>query len=113
MRCKAFWMKRGLPPELLELEMTESILLWGAEQAIEMIDRLRGMSITVAIDDFGTGFSSLSYLRDLPIHKIKLARAFVRDMPHHALSPRAQRFCAWRRPLKSDRVQAPRLCVAR
>jgi len=70
----------GLPPELLELEMTESILLGGAEQAIEMIDTLRGMSITVAIDDFGTGFSSLSYLRDLPIHKIKLDRAFIRDV---------------------------------
>ena len=59
---------------------TESILLGGAEQAIEMIDTLRGMSITVAIDDFGTGFSSLSYLRDLPIHKIKLDRAFIRDV---------------------------------
>ncbi|MEQ5821839.1 EAL domain-containing protein [Halomonas sp. SCS19] len=70
----------GLPPEFLELELTESILLGGAEQAIEMIDTLRGMSITVAIDDFGTGFSSLSYLRDLPIHKIKLDRAFIRDV---------------------------------
>ncbi|MEH6643710.1 EAL domain-containing protein [Vreelandella glaciei] len=70
----------GLPPELLELEMTESILLGGAEQAIEMIGTLRGMSITVAIDDFGTGFSSLSYLRDLPIHKIKLDRAFIHDI---------------------------------
>lgn len=70
----------GLPPELLELEMTESILLGGAEQAIKMIDRLRGMHITVAIDDFGTGFSSLSYLRDLPIHKIKLDRAFIHNI---------------------------------
>ncbi|SDK76096.1 PAS domain S-box-containing protein/diguanylate cyclase (GGDEF) domain-containing protein [Franzmannia pantelleriensis] len=70
----------GLPPELLELEMTESILLGGAEQAIEMIGKLRGMSITIAIDDFGTGFSSLSYLRDLPIHKIKLDRAFIQDI---------------------------------
>ncbi|MBD3894510.1 EAL domain-containing protein [Halomonas sp. ML-15] len=70
----------GLPPELLELEMTESILLGGAEQAIEMIGKLRGMSITIAIDDFGTGFSSLSYLRDLPIHKIKLDRAFIQNI---------------------------------
>ncbi|RCV85915.1 EAL domain-containing protein [Vreelandella rituensis] len=70
----------GLPPELLELEMTESILLGGAEQAIEMISTLRGMNITVAIDDFGTGFSSLSYLRDLPIHKVKLDRAFICDI---------------------------------
>ncbi|QOR39202.1 EAL domain-containing protein [Billgrantia diversa] len=70
----------GLPPELLELEMTESILLGGAEEAIEMIRILDGMNITVAIDDFGTGFSSLSYLRDLPIHKIKLDRAFIRNI---------------------------------
>lgn len=70
----------GLPPELLELEMTESILMEGAEQAIAMIRTLRGMRITVAIDDFGTGFSSLSYLRDLPIHKVKLDRAFIRDI---------------------------------
>ncbi|MGQ4879108.1 EAL domain-containing protein [Billgrantia sp. LNSP4103-1] len=70
----------GLPPELLELEMTESILLGGAEQAIEMIRALRGMSISVALDDFGTGFSSLSYLRDLPIQKVKLDRAFIRDI---------------------------------
>ncbi|WP_404377696.1 EAL domain-containing protein [Vreelandella aquamarina] len=70
----------GLPPELLELEMTESILLGGAEKAIDMIHTLRGMNITIAIDDFGTGFSSLSYLRDLPIHKIKLDRAFICDI---------------------------------
>ena len=70
----------GLPPELLELEMTESILMEGAKQAMEMIRTLRGMRIAVAIDDFGTGYSSLSYLRDLPIHKIKLDRAFIRDI---------------------------------
>ncbi len=70
----------GLPPELLELEVTESILMGGAKQAIEMISTLRGMRIAVTIDDFGTGFSSLSYLRDLPIHKIKLDRAFIRDV---------------------------------
>ncbi|QOR37968.1 EAL domain-containing protein [Billgrantia diversa] len=70
----------GLPPELLELEMTESILMGGAAEAIEMIRMLRGMRIAVAIDDFGTGYSSLSYLRDLPIHKIKLDRAFIRDI---------------------------------
>jgi EAL domain-containing protein (putative c-di-GMP-specific phosphodiesterase class I) len=77
---KAILDETGLPPELLELEMTESILLDGAEQAVKMIDTLRGMNITVAIDDFGTGFSSLSYLRDLPIHKIKLDRAFIQDI---------------------------------
>lgn len=70
----------GLPPELLELEVTESVLLDGAEQAIELISQLKAMGINVALDDFGTGFSSLSYLRDLPIHKVKLDRAFIKDI---------------------------------
>lgn len=70
----------GLPPGLLELEMTESVLMRDAQQAIELIRTLREWGITLAIDDFGTGFSSLSYLRDLPIHKIKLDRAFIQDI---------------------------------
>ncbi|GAA0578638.1 EAL domain-containing protein [Halomonas salifodinae] len=70
----------GLPPELLELEVTESVLLDGAEPAIELINDLKAMGIRVALDDFGTGFSSLSYLRDLPIHKVKLDRAFIKDI---------------------------------
>jgi len=75
----------GLPPELLELEMTESILLKDPEKVIGLVKALRAMGITIAIDDFGTGFSSLSYLRDLPIHKIKLDRSFIGDIlsSHH------------------------------
>ena len=69
-----------LPPELLELEVTESVLLDGAGQAIALINALKSMGIKVALDDFGTGFSSLSYLRDLPIHKVKLDRAFIKDI---------------------------------
>lgn len=70
----------GLPPELLELEITESVLLDGADQAIELIRTLKAMGIRIALDDFGTGFSSLSYLRDLPIHKVKLDREFIQDI---------------------------------
>lgn len=70
----------GLPPELLQLEVTESVLLDGAERAIELINQLKAMGILVALDDFGTGFSSLSYLRDLPIHKVKLDRSFIQDI---------------------------------
>ncbi|ERS91791.1 sensor domain-containing phosphodiesterase [Halomonas sp. PBN3] len=67
----------GLSPELLELEVTESVLLDGAEPVIELMETLKTMGVRVALDDFGTGFSSLSYLRDLPTHKVKLDRSFV------------------------------------
>lgn len=70
----------GLPPEFLELEITESVLLEGADQAIELINTLKAMGIRVALDDFGTGFSSLSYLRELPIHKVKLDKGFIQDI---------------------------------
>lgn len=70
----------GLSPEMLELEVTESVLLDGAELAIELIHDLKAMGVRVALDDFGTGFSSLSYLRDLPIHKVKLDRGFIQDI---------------------------------
>ncbi|OOE89006.1 EAL domain-containing protein [Salinivibrio sharmensis] len=67
----------GLPPEYLELELTEGILMWDTEGAIDLLNMLTNMSITIAIDDFGTGFSSLSYLKELPIGKIKIDKSFV------------------------------------
>ncbi len=76
----------GLRPDLLELEVTESVLLDGAELAIALIDTLRGHGVRVALDDFGTGFSSLSYLRDLPIDKVKLDRSFICDTLHNPRS---------------------------
>ena len=70
----------GLPPELLELEVTEGVLLSGIDKAISMLKSLRDLGVQVAIDDFGTGFSSLSYLRQLPITKVKLDRSFIIDV---------------------------------
>ncbi|MEQ5801271.1 EAL domain-containing protein [Halomonas sp. H10-9-1] len=70
----------GLPPECLELEVTEGVLLSGVEEAVAQLRELRELGVRMAIDDFGTGFSSLSYLRDLPIHKLKLDRAFVQQV---------------------------------
>ncbi|WP_165927523.1 putative bifunctional diguanylate cyclase/phosphodiesterase [Halomonas marinisediminis] len=70
----------GLVPERLELEVTESILLEGVTHASELIRQLGELGVRVALDDFGTGFSSLSYLRDLPIHKVKLDRGFIHDI---------------------------------
>ena len=69
----------GLSPQLLELEVTESVLIDGAEHVIELMETLKDHGIRVALDDFGTGFSSLSYLRDLPTHKVKLDRSFVQN----------------------------------
>jgi diguanylate cyclase (GGDEF)-like protein/PAS domain S-box-containing protein len=70
----------GLPPGLLELEVTEGTLMTNTDQAIALLNDVRDLGISVALDDFGTGFSSLSYLRDLPISKVKLDRLFIRGI---------------------------------
>jgi len=70
----------GVSPMLLELEVTESVLLDGAGPVIELMQTLKDMGVHMALDDFGTGFSSLSYLRDLPTHKVKLDRSFIQDI---------------------------------
>lgn len=70
----------GLPPERLELEITENILLKHESQIIEPLRRLRRLGIGVAFDDFGTGFASLSHLRRFPIDRIKIDRSFIADI---------------------------------
>nr|WP_232230317.1 EAL domain-containing protein [Halomonas sp. 1513] len=65
---------------LLELELTEGILMEQTEGAIETLQQLRGYGIGIAIDDFGTGYSSLSYLKYLPIDKIKIDRSFIKEV---------------------------------
>ncbi|MGO1791959.1 MAG: EAL domain-containing protein [Oceanisphaera sp.] len=72
----------GLAPYLLEVEVTEGVLMSGADTAIKQLDALRQHGVRVAIDDFGTGFSSLSYLRQLPINKVKLDRCFIEGIDH-------------------------------
>ena len=74
----------GLPPALLELEVTEGTLMSNTEQAVALLNDVRDLGISVALDDFGTGFSSLSYLRDLPISKVKLDRLFVSGIAQNA-----------------------------
>jgi len=70
----------GVDSGLLELEITESMIVGDPKRARGVLERLSALGVTVAIDDFGTGYSSLAYLRELPVNEIKIDRTFVREM---------------------------------
>lgn len=67
-------------PQLIEFEITESILMDNPDSVIEVLNQLKAHGIQISLDDFGTGFSSLSYLNQLPLNSMKIDRAFIQDM---------------------------------
>ena len=71
---------RGVPTDVLQLEITEEFLMADRDRARDILTRLRSSGIRISIDDYGTGYSSLSYLRDLPVDELKLDRSFVTPM---------------------------------
>ena len=69
-----------LPPEYLELELTERVAMGNPEAAISIMDDLHAKGVRMSIDDFGTGYSSLSYLKKFKVYKLKIDQSFVRDI---------------------------------
>lgn len=70
----------GLEPSLLELEVTEQVMIDSGYAMIDILDKIRELGVSLALDDFGTGYSSLAYLQHLPVQTIKIDRSFVADL---------------------------------
>ncbi|MFN2361136.1 MAG: EAL domain-containing protein [Marinobacter sp.] len=73
--------RTGIQPDLLELEVTEGVVMQGIDEVLHKLNILRGLGVTLAIDDFGTGYSSLSYLKQFPLHRLKIDQSFSRELP--------------------------------
>ena len=80
-RVAAVLQEAGLPPERLELEITEGVAMQDIPRTIAVLTELKSLGVKFAVDDFGTGFSSLSYLKRFPLDKLKIDQSFVRGLP--------------------------------
>jgi diguanylate cyclase (GGDEF)-like protein/PAS domain S-box-containing protein len=79
-RLRRILEETGFDPALLELEVTEGVIVEGAGEAREALDQIAALGVGLAIDDFGTGYSGLAYLKRLPIDTVKIDQSFVRDL---------------------------------
>jgi len=79
-RVEAILQQVGLPPHRLEVELTENVLMQQGDSALATLHALKSMGVALTIDDFGTGYSSLSFLKHFPVSRLKIDRAFVRDI---------------------------------
>jgi EAL domain-containing protein (putative c-di-GMP-specific phosphodiesterase class I) len=75
--------KYALAPSMLELELTETAIMRNPEKAHQTLEALADLGIALAVDDFGTGYSSLAYLQRLRLHRLKIDKTFVHDLPHN------------------------------
>jgi len=72
----------GMAPELLELEITESMVMFRTDRMMDVLTKIKSMGVQLALDDFGTGYSSLAQIKHLPIDTLKVDRSFIRNLPH-------------------------------
>jgi len=73
----------GINPNLIELELTESIIMKNVKRTLKICTKLKKMGVNISVDDFGTGYSSLSYLKDFPIDKLKIDQSFISNLSDH------------------------------
>jgi hypothetical protein len=110
-RIRTHALAARLRPDLLELEITESVLMNNNEATLAALHQLRDLGVRISMDDFGTGYSSLSYLRSFPFDKIKIDQSFIRDLAERPESNAIIRAVAGLGQSFGDDITATKLAV--